>query len=232
MLVEKPISRTLAEADEMIKVGEQENCILQVGHLERFNPAVRAAESVVSEPKFFEIHRLGIFSPRSLDVDVVFDLMIHDLEILLSLVAEPVTEIRAVGLPILSDRVDIASVRLGFKSGVVANLTASRVSTEKIRKFRFFQASGYVSIDFTRQDVILLEVERSGLRPEIGLKKVQTERLDPLRGQLEDFVQCVRTRRPPKVGGKEGRAALELAQKVMKEIENHAHSAGVRIHPS
>ena len=232
VLVEKPISRTLAEADEMIKVGEQENCILQVGHLERFNPAVRAAESVVSEPKFFEIHRLGIFSPRSLDVDVVFDLMIHDLEILLSLVAEPVTEIRAVGLPILSDRVDIASVRLGFKSGVVANLTASRVSTEKIRKFRFFQASGYVSIDFTRQDVILLEVERSGLRPEIGLKKVQTERLDPLRGQLEDFVQCVRTRRPPKVGGKEGRAALELAQKVMKEIENHAHSAGVRIHPS
>ena len=231
VLVEKPISRTLAEADEMIEVAAQGNCILQVGHLERFNPAVLAAEKVVRDPKFFEIHRLGVFAPRSLDVDVVFDLMIHDLEILLSLVAAPVAEIRAVGLPILSDRVDIANVRLEFEGGVVANLTASRVSTEKIRKFRFFQASGYVSIDFTRQDVILLGIERGGLRPEIGLKKVETERADPLRGQLEDFTQCVRTRRPPKVGGGEGRAALDLAQRVMKEIEKHALAAGVRIRP-
>ena len=231
VLVEKPISQTLEEADKMIDVADQRNCILQVGHLERFNPAVQAAERLLSDPKFFEIHRLGVFAPRSLDVDVVFDLMIHDLEILLSMVGAPVAEIRAVGLPILSDRIDIANVRLEFEGGVVANLTASRVSTEKVRKFRFFQASGYVSIDFTRQDVILLGIEGGGLRPEIAAKKIEAERADPLRGQLEDFTQCVRSRRPPKVGGAEGRAALELAQRVMRGIENHARVAGFRFRP-
>ena len=229
VLVEKPISVNLEEADRMIAAAEGGGRILQVGHLERFNPAVMAAEEIVREPKFFEIHRLGVFAPRSLDVDVVFDLMIHDLEILLALVKAPVTEIRAVGLPIITPKVDIANVRLEFEGGAVANLTASRVSTEKIRKFRFFQPHEYVSIDFTRQDMVLLKVDQEQGRnaPKIGVKKVEAEKADPLRRQLEDFVRCVRTRRPPKVGGAEGRAALELAHGVMSRIEEHAKVAQV-----
>ena len=229
VLVEKPISVNLEEADRMITAAEGGGRILQVGHLERFNPAVMAAEEIVREPKFFEIHRLGVFAPRSLDVDVVFDRMIHDLEILLALVKAPVTEIRAVGLPIITPKVDIANVRLEFEGGAVANLTASRVSTEKIRKFRFFQPHEYVSIDFTRQDMVLLKVDQEQGRnaPKIGVKKVEAEKADPLRRQLEDFVRCVRTRRPPKVGGAEGRAALELAHGVMSRIEEHAKVAQV-----
>ena len=225
VLVEKPISRTLAEADAMIVAAQAGNRILQVGHLERFNPAVVTAEQRARDPQFFEIHRMGVFSPRSLDVDVVFDLMIHDLELLLALVKDRVKEIRAVGLPILTDKVDIANVRLEFERGVVANLTASRVSTEKIRKFRFFQYSEYVSVDFTRQDVVFLRVVKGGTAPQIVAQKIEGEKADPLLKQLEDFLLCVRTRRAPKVGGPEGRAALELAQKVTARIEGHAQSA-------
>ncbi len=227
VLVEKPISVNLEEADRMIIAAEGGGRILQVGHLERFNPAVVAAEEIAHDPKFFEIHRLGVFAARSLDVDVVFDLMIHDLEILLAMVKAPVTEIRAVGLAILTPKVDIANVRLEFEGGAVANLTASRVSTEKIRKFRFFQPHEYVSIDFTRQDMVLLRVDQEQGRkaPKIDVKKVEAEKADPLRRQLEDFVRCVHARRPPKVGGAEGRAALELAHGVMSRIEEHARVA-------
>src|SRR5690349_20246769 len=159
VLVEKPVASTLAEADELIVVASRTGRIAQVGHLERFNPAVMATVPLVTQPMFFEVHRLSVFTPRSLDVDVVMDLMIHDLDVVLSLVKSPVREIRAVGLPVISDKVDIANVRIEFDTGCVANFTASRVSTEKVRKLRFFQPHEYISIDYGRQDVISIRVD-------------------------------------------------------------------------
>ncbi len=158
VLIEKPLTPTLAEADELIRLAQRTGRIAQVGHLERFNPGVRATLPMVTRPMFFEVHRLSVFTPRSLDIDVVLDLMIHDLDIVLSLVNSPVKDVRAVGLPILSTKVDIANVRLEFDSGCVANLTASRVSTERVRKLRFFQPQQYVSIDYTRQDVLVFTI--------------------------------------------------------------------------
>jgi predicted dehydrogenase len=159
VLIEKPLAPSLAEADELIRLAQRTSRIGMVGHLERFNPAVRATVPLLTQPMFFEVHRLSIFTPRSLDVDVVLDLMIHDLDVVLSFVDSPVKEVRAVGLPILSEKVDIANVRLEFDSGCVANFTASRVSTERVRKLRFFQPHQYISIDYTRQDVIAFTVE-------------------------------------------------------------------------
>ena len=153
LLIEKPIAAGLAEADEIVRLARELGRTVQVGHLERFNPAVRAVRGLLNHPMFFEVHRLSVFTPRSLDVDVVLDLMIHDLDLVLSLVASPVRELRAVGLPVLSPRVDIANVRLEFENGCVANLTASRVSTERVRKMRFFQPHQYLSLDFARQDL-------------------------------------------------------------------------------
>ena len=222
VLLEKPITRTLQEADELIQLAEHKRCILQVGHLERFNPGVVAAKAVTRGPLFFEIHRLGVFSPRSLDVDVVFDLMIHDLDLVLWMVNAPVQDVKAVGLPVLSDRVDIANARVEFENGVVANLTASRVSTEKVRKFRYFQPDEYVSIDFSRRDALLLHVDRQSLAPQISFRKLEAQSFDPLEAELQSFVDCVRTRRPPLVGGREGRSALALAERVMFCIEQHA----------
>lgn len=237
ILIEKPITRTVEEADELVARAAAGRRILQVGHVERFNPGVVAARAITRQPLFFEIHRLGVFSPRSLDVDVVFDLMIHDLDLVLWMVDSPVSDVRAVGLPVLSDKVDIANARVEFANGAVANLTASRVSTERVRKFRYFQPNEYVSIDFTRRDAIALSVDRNGESPHIGFRKLGapedstgTARLassappaaDPLRAELEAFVSSVRTRRPPLVGGAEGRAALALAERVMNCIEEHA----------
>ena len=159
MLIEKPLASTLAEADELQAIARRHNRVVQVGHLERFNPAVRATIPLLTKPMFFEVHRLSIFTPRSLDVDVVLDLMIHDIDIVLTMAKSPVKEIRAVGLPILSKKVDIANVRIEFESGCVANFTASRVSTERVRKLRFFQPRQYVSLDFSRQDVLVLTVD-------------------------------------------------------------------------
>jgi predicted dehydrogenase len=158
VLVEKPIAASLAEADRIVEVARMHGRILQVGHLERFNPAVSAAREHLNRPMFFESHRLSIFTARSLDVDVVLDLMIHDLDIVLSLVNSPVREVRAVGLPVLSNRVDIANVRLEFENGCIANFTASRVSTERVRKLRFFQPHQYLSLDFARQDLLMIDV--------------------------------------------------------------------------
>jgi len=158
VLIEKPLATSLAEADELIRMAERLGRIVQVGHLERFNPAVRAAVPVITRPMFFEVHRLSVFTPRSLDVDVVLDLMIHDLDIVLSFANSPIKEVRAVGLPILSGKADIANVRLEFESGCVANFTASRVSTERVRKLRFFQPKQYVSLDYGRQDVLVFTV--------------------------------------------------------------------------
>ena len=222
VLVEKPIARTLEEADRLIQKAHEAGRILQVGHLERFNPGVIAAKAITRKPMFFEIHRLGVFAPRSLDVDVVYDLMIHDLDLVLWLTGSRVETIHAVGLPVLSDRVDIANARLEFKSGAVANLTASRVSTEKVRKFRYFQPHEYISIDFTRRDALALSVEREGSAPHINFRKLEGPSGDPLDAELEAFVDSVRTRKPPLVSGIEGRAALELAANVALCIEQYA----------
>lgn len=227
VLLEKPITRTVEEADEIIALAAARGCILQVGHVERFNPGVVAAQTVARRPLFFEIHRLGVFSPRSLDVDVVFDLMIHDLDLVLWLAGAEVSDVRAVGLPVLSDKVDIANARVEFDNGTVANLTASRVSTERVRKFRYFQPSEYVSIDFTRRDVLVLSVNREAGAPKIGFRKLETKPEEPLRAELAAFTDSVRTRSAPLVGGAEGRAALALAERVMICIEQHAAQVGV-----
>ena len=166
LLIEKPLAASLAEADEIVRLARELGRTVQVGHLERFNPAVRAVRGLLNRPMFFEVHRLSVFTPRSLDVDVVLDLMIHDLDMVLSLVGSPVRELRAVGLPVLSRKVDIANVRLEFENGCVANFTASRVSTERVRKMRFFQPHQYLSLDFARQDLLLIDVTAAaGLDP-------------------------------------------------------------------
>jgi predicted dehydrogenase len=229
VLVEKPIARTTEEADKLIRVAKSKGRILQVGHLERFNPGVIAAKEMTHHPLFFEVHRLGVFAPRSLDVDVVFDLMIHDLDLVLWMTGAEVREVRAVGLPVLSEKVDIANARIEFESGAVANLTASRVSTEKVRKFRYFQPHEYISIDFTRRDALMLSVNRQGAESNIGFQKLQSCPAEPLQAELEAFVNSVRTRQRPLVGGAEGRAALALAVQVMNCIEEHAGRVNVVI---
>jgi predicted dehydrogenase len=222
VLVEKPMARTVAEADELIATARRNGRILQVGHVERFNPAVRAVEPVVDRPLFFEVHRLGVFTPRSLDVDVIYDLMIHDLDILLSLVKEPVEEVKAVGIPVLTDKVDIAHARLEFTGGAVANVTASRVSTERVRKMRFFQQREYISLDYGRRDAMRVSVKRPGPQPEFGFEKLPAPEVEPLRAELEAFAKAVKTRIAPKTDGAAGRAALELATRVMESIREHA----------
>ena len=196
VLVEKPMASTLADADALFEP-QRRVAILQVGHVERFNPAVLAVEPIVNRPLFFEVHRLGVFTARSLDVDVIYDLMIHDLDILLALVKEPVEELRAVGIPVLTDKVDIAHARLEFVGGAVANVTASRVSTERVRKMRFFQQHEYISLDYARRDALRVGVKRPGPQPEFGFEKLPASEVEPLRAELEAFVEAVRTRREP-----------------------------------
>lgn len=222
ILVEKPMAATLAEADQLNAAARGNGRVLQVGHLERFNPAVVAAQGIVSRPLFFEVHRLGVFSPRSLDVDVVYDVMIHDLDVILSLVHSPVSDLRSVGIPVLTDKVDIAHARIEFASGAVANLTASRVSTERVRKLRFFQAQEYVSLDYTRQDVLRIRVVGDGAQPAIDFEKVPTRPEEPLKAELRAFLEAVRQRTTPVVDGEAGRRALELAERVMAGILEHA----------
>jgi predicted dehydrogenase len=224
VLVEKPMAATLAEADKLVGGARQHSRILQIGHVERFNPAVLAVEPILNRPLFFEVHRLGVFTPRSLDVDVIYDLMIHDLDILLALVGEPVTEVKAVGIPVLTDKVDIAHARLEFAGGAVANVTASRVSTERVRKVRFFQQHEYISLDYARRDALRVRVNRPGPEPEFGFEKLHAPAVEPLRGELESFLEAVRTRKPPKTSGESGRASLELAVRVMTSIQEHAES--------
>jgi predicted dehydrogenase len=221
VLVEKPIAASMAGAEKLIHAAYESGRMLQVGHLERFNPAVVAARKIIRRPLFFEVHRLGIFSPRSLDVDVIFDVMIHDLDILLVLTGEPVTDLRAVGIPVVSDKVDIAHARLEFTSGAVANVTASRVSTERVRKMRFFQEKEYVSLDYTRQDALRVTVEQQGTPPDFRFDKLETTPQEPLRAELDSFVDSVHTRRMPEVDGEAGRRALELAERVAASILEH-----------
>jgi len=222
VLVEKPMAATLAEADTLVDTARSNARILQVGHVERFNPAVLAVEPILNRPLFFEVHRLGVFTPRSLDVDVIYDLMIHDLDILLALVGEPVTEVKAVGIPVLTEKVDIAHARLEFVGGAVANVTASRVSTERVRKVRFFQQHEYISLDYARRDALRVRVNRPGPQPDFGFEKLNAPSVEPLRAELEAFLEAVRTRKPPKTDGVSGRASLDLAVRVMASIQEHS----------
>lgn len=222
VLVEKPMAKDLADADALIAAARKHGRILQVGHVERFNPAVLAVERILNRPLFFEVHRLGVFTPRSLDVDVIYDLMIHDLDILLALVGEPVREVKAVGIPVLTEKVDIAHARLEFEGGAVANITASRVSTERVRKVRFFQQHEYISLDYARRDALRVRVKQPGPTPEFGFEKLPAPDVEPLRAELEEFVESVRSRKAPRVDGAAGRAALELAVRVMTSIQEHS----------
>ncbi len=226
VLVEKPLATSLAEADEMVQVAQRSDRIAQVGHLERFNPAVRATLPILTQSMFFEVHRLSVFSPRSLDVDVVLDLMIHDLDIVLSFVNSPVKEVRAVGLPILSGKVDIANVRVEFESGCVANFTASRVSTERVRKLRFFQPGQYVSMDYSRQDTLVFSVGQPdagtlSANPQIQVTKLPTVQEEPLHAELKSFLDSVRHRSKPLVTLEDGRLALSLALQILAAIREH-----------
>ena len=230
VLIEKPLAASLAEADDLIRSAQRLRQVCQVGHLERFNPAVRATVSLVTHPLFFEVHRLSVFTPRSLDVDVVLDLMIHDLDIVLSFVDSPVKEIRAVGLPILSGKVDIANVRMEFDSGCVANFTASRVSTERVRKLRFFQPKQYISVDYGRQDVLVFSVgNESGtpsVNPQINVAKPAIIAEEPLRAELKSFLDSVRQRSKPLVSLDDGRRALAVALDILSTIREH----GMKVH--
>jgi predicted dehydrogenase len=219
VMVEKPISDTLDGARALVETAQRHGKILQVGHLERFNPAILALESIITTPLFFEVHRLSEFSPRSLDVDVVLDLMIHDLDILLSLTGKKPEEIRAAGISILSSKVDIANVRMQFPGGCVANITASRVSTERVRKLRLFQPNEYISVDYGRQDGVRYRVKPPMAIDFAPLAVVKDE---PLRLELENFFDAIATRHPPRVTGEQGKAALEVALDILAKIEEHA----------
>ncbi len=293
VLVEKPIAASLQEADELIALARAKKRILQPGHLERFNPAVLAVEPKLHRPMFFEAHRLSVFTPRSLDVDVVLDLMIHDLDIVLTFAHSDVREVRAVGLPILSPKVDIANVRVEFESGCVANFTASRVSTERVRKLRFFQPRQYVSIDYARRDVLVIHVDENGdamkpadliaalpegvramlpkhivdgvasgaidlktLDPKLvsqfatmakidpaviahltgqseskaglSFSKPEVKPGEPLKLEIEAFLDAVRSRREPYVTAEQGRDALSLALEIQAQMAAHAERAGLQ----
>jgi len=251
VLIEKPLAATLDEADDLVHVAAQHKRVAQVGHLERFNPAVRATLPLINRPMFFEVHRLSVFSPRALDVDVVLDLMIHDLDVVLTFVKSEVKEIRAVGLPILSGKVDIANVRVEFESGCVANFTASRVSTERVRKLRFFQPGQYISIDYGRQEVLVFSVggvsdgshpnvakgatlgwgnrlsSQPSVNPQIAVAKPAITAEEPLLAELKSFLHAVRERSHPVVSLDDGRRALELGLEILAQIGRHAGRIGV-----
>lgn len=216
-LVEKPVTQTLAEADALIAAAKAKGVVLAVGHSERFNPAVAAARPYVSDPRFIEVHRLGTQLGRSLDIDVVLDLMIHDLDLILSMVPSTVESVEAVGVPVLTPKVDIANARVRFANGCIANLTASRISKDPVRKIRFFQRERYVSIDTAAREVELFQVvpQQEGL-PKIGGGKLAVSGDEPLKSELEDFVAAVRERRAPAVSGEQGRAALSLAVQIVE----------------
>ena len=254
VLIEKPIAPSLPDADRIMAAAGlsdgRPGRVVQVGHLERFNPAVTAALPLLHRPMFFEAHRLSVFTPRSLDVDVVLDLMIHDLDVVLALANSPVREVRAVGLPVLSREVDIANARVEFESGAVANFTASRVSTERVRKLRFFQPHQYLSLDFARQDLLMIDVTaaasltmqqletlfaagkadaQDAAHPSQGLslRKVPTEPGEPLRLEIEAFLNSVRSRETPQVSGGAARDALALALTIQESIRQHRERSGL-----
>ena len=232
VLVEKPISRTLEEADRMIAAARKSGAQLQVGHLERFNPALIALKPHVRNPVYFEIHRVGEFTARSLDIDVVLDLMIHDLDIVQWLVGADVevTSLHAVGIPILTDRVDAANARLEFASGAVANITASRVGTERIRKMRFFQPSDYVAVDYAAKRASVSSLApptADGGWPGVHVRNLDIDDVEPLRAEVIAFIEACEEGRAVPVSAPEGRNALALALRVQERIHEHAASTQV-----
>ena len=232
VLVEKPISRTLEEAERMIQAAKASEAVLQVGHLERFNPAMVALRPHVRNPVYFEVHRVGEFTARSLDIDVVLDLMIHDLDVVQWLVGEdvPVTEIHAVGIAILTNKVDAANARLEFASGAVANITASRVGTERIRKMRFFQPHDYIAIDYTTKRASISSLApptASGAWPGVHVKNLDVIDIEPLRAETIAFFEAARDGKPAAISGTAGRNALSLALRALDRIQQHASHPGV-----
>ncbi|HKP73028.1 MAG TPA: Gfo/Idh/MocA family oxidoreductase [Pyrinomonadaceae bacterium] len=233
VLVEKPISRTLAEADEMIASAARGRAVLMVGQLERFNPALTALHPHVRKPLYFEIHRIGEFTARSLDIDVVLDLMIHDLDIVQWLVGSDVevTDVRAVGIPVLTERVDAANARIEFASGAVANITASRVGTEKIRKMRFFQPHDYVAVDYATRHASVSSLapppDPASARPGVHSRILEIADIEPLRAEIEAFLAAAATGQPPPITGADGRRALALALRVLERIHEHTDNAGL-----
>jgi predicted dehydrogenase len=224
VLVEKPIAQFLAQADKLVEIAGVDDRIFQVGHIERFNGAVKALEAVVRSPGFIECHRLGPFAHRNTDVDVVLDLMIHDIDIVLNLIKSPVTAVTAVGVPVISDQVDIANARLQFESGCVANLTASRASVERVRRIRIFQRDTFISLDYSQQEITVYHripgtsetaVEAT---PAIVKEEIPIDKAEPLRVQIESFIECVRTRQRPLVSGEEGRDALKVAAQIVERL--------------
>jgi predicted dehydrogenase len=220
VLVEKPLTTTTAQADRLLALAREREVMLAVGHTERFNPAVALARPLLRQPRFIEVHRLGTFPERSLDIDVVFDLMIHDLDLVLDIVGDEVTALEAVGVPVLTSRIDIANVRLRFANGCIANLTASRISRDRVRKIRFFQRDAYVSVDYAAQEVEMYRlVPGEGPMPAIEGGKQAVPREEPLKLELADFVDAIRAGRAPRVTGEQGRAALALAERVVERME-------------
>ena len=219
VLVEKPLARTLAEANVLIDTSLAAGVALAVGHTERFNPAVSAAAPLLTDPRFIEVHRLGAFPERSLDIDVVFDLMIHDLDVVLSIVKSEVESIEAVGVPVITPHVDIANARVRFENGCIANVTASRISRDRVRKIRFFQPAAYVSIDYAGQRVEVWRLEQgAGPVPSIQGGELHVANEEPLKRELADFVDAVRSKRQPLVTGDQGRRALTLAQRIADKM--------------
>ncbi|HSE62903.1 MAG TPA: Gfo/Idh/MocA family oxidoreductase [Thermoanaerobaculia bacterium] len=221
VLVEKPIAASVSEADDLLARASRARRVLQVGHVERYNPAIQAALELVASPRFVEVHRLGVFTARSLDVDVVLDLMIHDLQIVSALVGRPVREVRAAGVPVLTGKLDIANARLAFEGGCVANLTASRVSAEKVRKCRVFAPSIYVSVDMQSQSVSAYRLAGEPGRPEIVPVSVSVSREEPLARELADFRRAIAEGGRPLVSGEDGRDALVLAERVLDAVGEH-----------
>lgn len=220
VLVEKPITATLEEADELIALAEASGAVLQVGLIERFNPAIVALDGIIGTPLFIESHRLHPFFNRGTDVDVVLDLMIHDLDIILHYVPYPIRKVEAVGIPVLSDKIDIANARITFRNGCVANITASRVTGKKMQKIRFFGPEGYHSVDYGKRELVSLGRKRvPGGETEITPNVVDVEAYDPLEREIRAFVRSVITREPPAVSGKEGRRSLELARMILEKMK-------------
>jgi predicted dehydrogenase len=221
-LIEKPVAETLEEADALMEIADSRDTIVQVGHLERFNPAVVALSNVIDRPLFIESHRLSVFKERGTEVDVVLDLMIHDIDIILNFVKSEVESIHAVGVPVLSPRVDIANARLIFENGCVANVTASRISIKNMRKIRIFQKDTYVSVDYANHDILAIRKDGQGTAlpiPGMSMERSSFQEADALEAELRSFVDAVKTRHRPLVSARDGRNALRVALAIVEEIK-------------
>jgi predicted dehydrogenase len=233
VLLEKPIAKSLEEAEQLAELAEKSGAILQIGHVERFNPAVAALTRRVKSPKYIESHRLGPFAARGTDVDVILDLMIHDLDVILSLTASPLCRVQAVGVPIVSEHVDIANVRLEFEDGCVANMNTSRVSLTKMRKIRIFQQDAYFSLDCAKQELIAIRLHKTTpsrlprLPFKITREKVRIKKQEPLRLELESFIQCIKQKKQPLVSAQQGIQALEVAQRINAEIRQALQKSSI-----